>query len=59
MVFAYPGIGSLLFQAIQASDYTVINGVVFITILAIGSVTLLMDFAYPLLDPRISHRSDD
>ena len=56
VIFAYPGIGTLLFQAIQASDYTVINGVVFITILSIGLVTMLMDFAYPLLDPRISHR---
>jgi peptide/nickel transport system permease protein len=55
VVFAYPGMGSLLFQAIQASDYTVINGVVFITILAIGLVTMLMDLAYPLLDPRITH----
>jgi len=55
VVFAYPGVGTLLFQAIQASDYTVINGVVFIIILSIGLVTLIMDFAYPLLDPRISH----
>jgi peptide/nickel transport system permease protein len=56
VVFAYPGVGALLFQAIQASDYTVINGVVFVTILAIGLVTMLMDLAYPLLDPRISHQ---
>ncbi|NKB66488.1 MAG: ABC transporter permease subunit [Candidatus Latescibacteria bacterium] len=56
VIFAYPGIGTLLFQAIQASDYTVINGVVFITILSIGLVTMIMDFAYPLIDPRISHQ---
>ena len=56
VIFAYPGIGTVLFQAIQASDYTVINGVVFILILAIGLITLLMDFLYPLLDPRISHQ---
>ncbi|MEW6751200.1 MAG: ABC transporter permease [Candidatus Latescibacterota bacterium] len=55
VIFAYPGVGTVLFQAIQASDYTVINGVVFILILAIGLATLLMDFLYPLLDPRISH----
>lgn len=56
VVFAYPGIGNLLYQAIQSSDYAVINGVVFITILSIGIVTMMMDFAYPLLDPRISHQ---
>jgi peptide/nickel transport system permease protein len=56
VVFAYPGVGTLLFQSIQSSDYTAINGVVFIIILSIGLVTMLMDFLYPLLDPRISHR---
>ena len=56
VIFAYPGIGTVLFQAIQASDYTVINGVVIILIVSIGLVTMLMDFLYPLLDPRISHR---
>jgi peptide/nickel transport system permease protein len=56
VVFAYPGVGTLLFQSIQSSDYTAINGVVFVIILSIGLVTMLMDFLYPLLDPRISHR---
>jgi len=55
VIFAYPGIGTVLFHAIQSSDYTVINGVVFILILSIGVVTMLMDFLYPLLDPRIAH----
>ena len=57
VIFAYPGIGTVLFQAIQASDYTVINGVVLILILSIGFATMLMDFLYPLLDPRISLQS--
>ena len=56
VVFAYPGIGSLLYRAISGLDYFVIYGVVFITILAIGLATLLIDLAYPLLDPRISYR---
>jgi ABC-type dipeptide/oligopeptide/nickel transport system permease component len=30
---------------------------VLILIISIGLVTMLMDFLYPLLDPRISHRS--
>ncbi|MEE2658749.1 MAG: ABC transporter permease [Candidatus Latescibacterota bacterium] len=55
VVFAYPGIGNLLFQAIQSSDYTVINGIVFFTILSIGLITMAMDLFYPLLDPRITH----
>ena len=59
VIFAYPGIGTVLFQAIQASDYTVINGVVLILIMSIGLVTMLMDFVYPLLDPRISHNKQN
>lgn len=56
IVFGYPGIGSLLYQAIGASDYFVIYGVVFITVMAITLATLLIDLSYPLLDPRISYR---
>ncbi|HZQ98083.1 MAG TPA: ABC transporter permease [Chloroflexota bacterium] len=55
IVFGYPGIGSLLFQAISGSDYFLIYGVVFITVLAITVATLIIDLIYPLLDPRISY----
>jgi len=57
IVFAYPGVGSLLFQAISALDYFVIYGVVFMTVLAIAIATILLDLTYPLVDPRISYRS--
>ncbi|MFN8523639.1 MAG: ABC transporter permease [Chloroflexota bacterium] len=56
IVFGYPGIGSLLFQAINGSDYFLIYGVVFITVLAITLATLAVDLLYPLIDPRISYR---
>jgi peptide/nickel transport system permease protein len=56
IVFSYPGIGSLLFQAINGSDYFVIYGVVFIAVLAITLAMLLVDLTYPLLDPRISYK---
>jgi peptide/nickel transport system permease protein len=52
-IFRYPGIGFLLFGAIVAYDYSLIYGVVFILILGIALSTLLLDFLYPLLDPRI------
>jgi len=56
VVFSYPGVGSVLFQAIRTFDYFVIYGVVFMVILSIGVATLIIDFSYPLLDPRISYR---
>jgi peptide/nickel transport system permease protein len=53
VVFGYPGIGTLLFRAISVSDYTLIHGITFMIIMAVGLATLLLDLAYPLLDPRI------
>lgn len=56
IVFSYPGVGSLLFQAINGSDYFVIYGVVFTTVLAITLAMLVIDLMYPLLDPRIAYK---
>jgi len=53
VIFAYPGIGTLLYTAIKGSDYFVIYGIVFMVILTLGIATLILDLLYPLLDPRI------
>lgn len=55
VVFAYPGVGNLLYQAIRTFDYFVIYGVVFMVIVAIGLATLILDLLLPILDPRISY----
>jgi peptide/nickel transport system permease protein len=55
VIFQYPGVGSLLYQAIRSSDFFVIQGVVFMIIVSIGLATLILDLIYPLLDPRISY----
>jgi peptide/nickel transport system permease protein len=55
VVFAYPGVGNLLYQAIRTFDYFVIYGVVFMVIVAIGLATLILDLVLPILDPRISY----
>lgn len=55
VVFGYPGVGTVLYQAIRTFDYFVIYGVVILLILAIGLVTLFLDLIYPLLDPRITY----
>lgn len=56
VVFGYPGVGTVLFRAIQTFDYFVIYGVVLLLIMAIGLATLVMDLIYPLLDPRIVYQ---
>jgi peptide/nickel transport system permease protein len=55
VIFSYPGVGFLLFQAVQNADYTLIQGITFILVLAVGLGILILDLIYPLLDPRISY----
>ena len=57
IVFGYPGIGTLLFQGIRGSDFFLVQGIVFLIIVAIGLATLILDLTYPLLDPRIVNRN--
>lgn len=56
VIFGYPGIGTMLYQAIRGSDYYLVQGIVFIVIVSIGLATFILDIVYPLLDPRITYR---
>ncbi|MEA2584035.1 MAG: peptide/nickel transport system permease protein [Thermomicrobiales bacterium] len=56
VVFGYPGIGTLLYNAIRGFDYFLIYGIVFLVIVTIGLTTLILDLIYPLLDPRITYQ---
>ena len=52
-VFAWPGIGRLLFEGISFRDFPVVQGVVMIGGVMIVLVNLLVDIVYALIDPRI------
>ena len=54
-IYAYPGLGTLLFNAIQARDLPVIQGVVLISSLMVLAVILSLEFVYRIIDPRIDH----
>lgn len=56
VIFGYPGVGDLLFQAIKENDFFLIQGIVLTVIVALGFATFVLDVIYPLLDPRISYR---
>jgi peptide/nickel transport system permease protein len=56
LIFAYPGIGYLLYQAILSSDYTLIQGIVFYVIVGVALAILILDLTYPLIDPRITYK---
>jgi len=55
IVFNYPGIGFLAYQAILRSDYNLIMGVTIFSIVAVALGTLIVDLLYPLIDPRITY----
>ena len=52
-IFTYPGMGYLLYQGIVNNDYALIQGMTTILIVGVATAVLLVDLAYPLLDPRI------
>jgi peptide/nickel transport system permease protein len=57
VIFSYPGLGLLLLRAIQNADYTMIQGITFFLVVAVGLAILVLDLVYPLLDPRITYEA--
>lgn len=55
IIFNYPGIGYVLYNALRTADYFVIQGVIMFIIVSVALTTLIIDFIYPKLDPRIRY----
>ncbi len=56
-VFAYPGMGRLLYTSIMGNDYVVAMTVVMIIAVTVVFFNLLADVVYGWLDPRIRYHS--
>ncbi len=54
-VFARPGLGKLVVDAIYARDYPMVQGAILIFAFGILIVNLLVDLSYALVDPRIRY----
>ena len=52
-VFAYPGLGRLLYEAVTVRDYPLVQGGFLLLTVGIILINLLADLTYPLLDPRV------
>lgn len=52
-IFAIPGLGSLIVNAIKARDYPVVQGGVLFIAFVFGFVNLFVDILYAFCDPRI------
>jgi peptide/nickel transport system permease protein len=55
-VFNIPGVGNLVFHAIDTSDLPVIQGVVLFGAFFIIAANLIVDIAYAFLDPRVRYQ---
>jgi peptide/nickel transport system permease protein len=55
-VFALPGVGRLVVDAVFARDYPLVQGVVLLIALGFIACNLLVDLLYGWIDPRIRHR---
>jgi peptide/nickel transport system permease protein len=54
-VFAWPGIGLLAVEAVEARDYAVVQGVVIFMASMFIFANLVVDVLYAYLDPRIRY----
>jgi peptide/nickel transport system permease protein len=54
-VFAWPGMGRLVVQAVLNRDYPVVQAAVFFTAVVFLAVSLVIDILYTVLDPRIRY----
>jgi peptide/nickel transport system permease protein len=54
-VFAYPGVGILLYDAVTYRDYPLLQGAFLIITLVIIAANFVADIIYVRLDPRVKH----
>jgi peptide/nickel transport system permease protein len=52
-VFAWPGIGSLLLDAISRRDYPIVQACIIVAALFFAIINIVVDLLYGFLDPRI------
>jgi peptide/nickel transport system permease protein len=53
VVFAWPGLGRLVYNAVAARDYPVIQGAVLLIAVLFLLINLIVDLLYAVVDPRI------
>jgi peptide/nickel transport system permease protein len=53
VIFARPGLGTLIYDSIQSRNYPIVRGGVLVVAILFVLANLLADFSYRFLDPRI------
>ncbi|MEM2066148.1 MAG: ABC transporter permease [Candidatus Caldarchaeum sp.] len=52
-IFSWPGVGSLLIQAVSYRDYPLVTGIFIFTSAAVALANFIADIVYMIVDPRI------
>ncbi len=52
-VFAYPGVGRLMFESVLSRDYPLIQATFLIITFSVVIANFLADLIYPLIDPKV------
>jgi peptide/nickel transport system permease protein len=52
IVFSYPGIGQLVFNAIKSEDYFLLQGIFLFIIIGVLAANFIVDIVYVIVDPR-------
>lgn len=55
-IFAWPGVGRMIINAISARDINLVTGGIILTTMLSSSITILVDILYGFIDPRIKAR---
>ena len=56
IVFSLPGMGSLVYGAVDVRDYTILQGTVMVMAVIFIVTNLVVDLSYAVIDPRIRYR---
>lgn len=54
-IYSYPGLGTLMFNAISMRDLPLIQGIVLISALMVLFINLVLEWVYGRVDPRVTH----
>ena len=54
-LFAWPGVGDLMINAIGARDYTLVQAVTLLFVAGFLMINLAVDVLYVLINPRLRH----
>jgi peptide/nickel transport system permease protein len=54
-IFSWPGLGSLMYEALKARDYPLLQGIFLLVTVCVVAANVLADITYSYVDPRVKN----